>query len=339
MSLTWIEEAELAAAVARASTGHEAPTRRPEQVRFTRLPGNAATVLPEPLPPETSPPARAAAAQGPQGAAARGGSHDTREARAEATRGPQDVRTAIAEGPHDTREARAEATRTAIAEGPHDTEAPRARRDPRTHAEAPDSQTVRMDAAQRPPATPTEAARGSAEAPPAPERRTLPPPLVVRALVTTAPEPAPGAPPATIVPLPSLPAPKPAEPRKAPNLTALSSVTERVHAYARWVVEGTGANEVFLSDAEGLPIFLLGAEEAQAVTPVALERALRPLRGVLGMEAPAGLSLELPDGRIVQAIWAHTHLGRVALGLLLEVPLPAPIIARLRAGLAQVFEW
>lgn len=104
-------------------------------------------------------------------------------------------------------------------------------------------------------------------------------------------------------------------PRHAPDFDGAGSIAERIHSLAVWVDTQLSPERWYICDREGLALHVQGASEAQVITAVALSRALRPLRSVLGPEPVQSVSLQLGDGRRMHIVWCETAVGRVALAM------------------------
>ena len=119
-----------------------------------------------------------------------------------------------------------------------------------------------------------------------------------------------------------------------PPVMALAA---RLELFRDWIRQYCGEGAFFVSDPEGLPLLLERVRTSQAVTAVALERALHPLRGLLGSHRANALCIELEDGRLVQTIWAVTSFGRIAVGMAPPKPLGPAATAQVRRALLGLF--
>lgn len=155
----------------------------------------------------------------------------------------------------------------------------------------------------------------------------------------------PPAPPPSFRPEPSEPhpAPLPAPITEAapppPQFEPVISVAERIDRFARWLDQLVPGAPLSIADPEGLPIFAKGLPDALALASVALDRALRPIRGLLGTHQVGSVTLEVDGGRLVQTIWVVTPIGRVALGVMVERPLEPARVELVREGLRRIFDW
>lgn len=122
-----------------------------------------------------------------------------------------------------------------------------------------------------------------------------------------------------------------------PSYPRGAGVARRLELFRAWMLQ-LGLGSFFVADEEGLPLLLQDTKSAQAVRAVAFERALHPLRALLGGAPPRALGLELQDGRSIQTIWADTKIGRVAVGMAGAQPLPWALSARVRAAVFGAFE-
>ena len=131
-----------------------------------------------------------------------------------------------------------------------------------------------------------------------------------------------------------------AAPPGIPELTYPRSMAlaARLELFRDWIREYCGDGAFFVSDPEGLPLLLERVRTSQAVTAVALERALHPLRGLLGSSRANALCIELEDGRLVQIVWATTDFGRIAVGLAPTRPLAPAATSQVRRALLGLFE-
>lgn len=158
--------------------------------------------------------------------------------------------------------------------------------------------------------------------------------------------------PAEARPIPAAPALYSASPPKMapitpPTLEAIApphfdppiSVSERIDRLVRWLEPMIGTAPLYLADPEGLLMFARGLPEPLALTSVALDRALRPIRGLLGTNQVGAVTLEVDGGRLVQTIWVNTPLGRAALGILVDRPLEPRRVEVIREALRRVFDW
>ncbi len=161
----------------------------------------------------------------------------------------------------------------------------------------------------------------SVDGPPAPPPRFRPEPAEVQA----PPPPTPAATPDVVSP--------------PPHFEPAISVAERVDRFARWLEQLTRGAPMSIADPEGLPILSRGLPEALALASVALDRALRPIRGLLGTHQVGSVTLEVDGGRLVQTIWVVTPIGRAALGVMVERPLEPQRVELVREGLRRVFDW
>lgn len=135
------------------------------------------------------------------------------------------------------------------------------------------------------------------------------------------------------------PTPTPEASPPPPHFEPVVSVAERIDRFARWLDQLTHGAPMSIADPEGLPIFARGLPEALALASVALDRALRPIRGLLGTHQVGSVTLEVDGGRLVQTIWVVTPIGRAALGIMVERPLDAGRVELVREGLRRVFDW
>lgn len=124
-----------------------------------------------------------------------------------------------------------------------------------------------------------------------------------------------------------------APPPVYPPELGLDARLERFRAWMR----ACGLDHFFVADAEGLPLLLQGSRESEAVRAIAFERALRPLRGLLGGALPGALGLQLGDGRGVQTVWVQTPEGRVAVGMSTARPVSWARCAAVQAAISGVF--
>ncbi len=119
-----------------------------------------------------------------------------------------------------------------------------------------------------------------------------------------------------------------------PPVMALAA---RLELFRDWIRQYCGEGAFFVSDPEGLPLLLDKMRTSQAVTAVALERALHPLRGLIGSSRANSLCIELEDGRLVQTVWTTTRAGRIAVGMAPPRPLGPVATAQVRRALLGLF--
>ncbi len=134
----------------------------------------------------------------------------------------------------------------------------------------------------------------------------------------------------------ALPIPEQVE---TPAFAESASVSQRATEYVQWAVRSTGAEGAFVVDADGLPIVMERATEAQALTSVALDRALRSVRPFFNNVPVGAVTLSLEDGRWLLVIWAPTRIGRAAVGLMKRSAVDLQAVPLLREGLRRLFEW
>ncbi len=122
-----------------------------------------------------------------------------------------------------------------------------------------------------------------------------------------------------------------------PDLSA-PAVSARVAALAAWLQEAVG-DRFYIADPEGLAIFATKGVEELVVSGVALERAIRSLRGITGAPNVGAATLELDADRLLDTIWCDTPVGRVAVGVVGATKLSKAQIATIRGYIARVFDW
>lgn len=121
------------------------------------------------------------------------------------------------------------------------------------------------------------------------------------------------------------------------NYPAAMALASRLELFRDWIQQHCGEGAFFVSDPDGLPLLLERIRTPQAVTAVALERAMHPLRGLFGSTRANSMCIELDDGRLVQTVWASTLYGRVAVGMAPERPLGPAATAQIRRALIGIF--
>lgn len=122
-----------------------------------------------------------------------------------------------------------------------------------------------------------------------------------------------------------------------PSYPRGAGMVARLELFRAWMLQ-LGLGSFFVADEEGLPLLLQGTQSVHAVRAVAFERALRPLRALLGGAPPRALGVQLQDGRTIQTVWADTRIGRVAVGMAEPRPLPWPLSDRVRSAVFGAFE-
>ena len=134
----------------------------------------------------------------------------------------------------------------------------------------------------------------------------------------------------------------PAEDSAVPGVPELTyppvmALAARLELFRDWIRQYCGDGAFFVSDPEGLPLLLDRVRTSQAVTAVALERALHPLRGLIGTSRANSICIELEDGRLVQTVWVTTSAGRIAVGMAPPRPLGPAATAQVRRALLGLF--
>ncbi len=114
-------------------------------------------------------------------------------------------------------------------------------------------------------------------------------------------------------------------------------ISPRLELFRAWIRKHCSTGAFFVSDHEGLPLLLEGMGTSQAVSAVAFDRAVHPLRGLLGTRHANSLCIELEDGRLVQTVWANTNTGRIAVGISPARPLGPAATERVRKALQGLF--
>ena len=115
------------------------------------------------------------------------------------------------------------------------------------------------------------------------------------------------------------------------------ALAARLELFRDWIRQYCGEGAFFVADPEGLPLLLDRVRTSQAVTAVALERALHTLRGLLGSSRANSMCIELEDGRLVQTVWTTTNIGRIAVGMAPPRPLGPSATAQVRRALDGLF--
>ncbi len=104
-------------------------------------------------------------------------------------------------------------------------------------------------------------------------------------------------------------------PDRSPGISVETPIADRIQSLATWIDSQLSPQRWYISDSEGLALHVSGASQAQVITAVALSKALRPLRSVLGPQPVQSVTLQLGDGRMMHILWCETLVGRVALAM------------------------
>lgn len=152
------------------------------------------------------------------------------------------------------------------------------------------------------------------EAPPAPPRHATPPP--------PPPQPAENAPPSAEVAPEEVPeGPRPSPP-KLPDLSAIQSPGERCERIVAWIAEATGATEVFIADAAGLPMAgAIADAEAQLASSGVVATAIASLAAATPGSTSAIFELHLGEGPFFQLIGFQAGAAIFVVGLTRPTPL------------------
>lgn len=122
-----------------------------------------------------------------------------------------------------------------------------------------------------------------------------------------------------------------------PDLSALA-VSARVASLADWLHDTVG-DRYYIADPEGLPIASGAGVEELVVSGVALDRAIRSLRGITGAPSVGAASIELDTERRLDTVWCDTPVGRVAVGVVGTTALPQSLVNTIRRHVARTFDW
>ncbi|MEQ8985298.1 MAG: hypothetical protein RL846_45575 [Deltaproteobacteria bacterium] len=122
-----------------------------------------------------------------------------------------------------------------------------------------------------------------------------------------------------------------------PNLDA-PSVWARIEALSAWLAQVVG-DDFYIADPEGLPIAVTKSVEDLVVSGVALERAIRSLRGITKAPSVGAASNELDADRTLDTIWCDTPVGRIAVGVVGTKPLSKSVVTSIRRYIARTFDW
>ena len=134
-----------------------------------------------------------------------------------------------------------------------------------------------------------------------------------------------------------------AESERAPALPPSPALDElavsaRVAALETWLKAAVGPR-YYVADPQGLPIAAAPQVKDLVVSSVALERAIRSLRGITGTPSPGGVAIALDDQRTLETLWCDTKIGRVAIGILGAEPIPKSTAKLLRDNVVRTFDW
>lgn len=149
-----------------------------------------------------------------------------------------------------------------------------------------------------------------AEPPPAPEPEPTPEPAREPAPVATADGDEAHAPPAS----------RPTPP-KLPDLTGVVSPTLRCERIVGWIVEATGASDVFMADAAGLPLAGAVDAEAQIATAGIVAHAALALAAARPGSSSRLFEMHVGDGPFLQLIGFEVGAAVYLVGLTRAEPL------------------
>jgi hypothetical protein len=142
-----------------------------------------------------------------------------------------------------------------------------------------------------------------------------------------APDPPPAAlvdPPSNIgeAPAESSQASDPRRPPRLPDLSQITSPTQRCEHIVRWIVEAVGAEDVFLADASGLPIAgALGDAEARLAASGVVASAVAHLSACIPGNTASIFELHLGEGPFFQLIGFEVSGAIYLVGLTRTTPL------------------
>ena len=102
------------------------------------------------------------------------------------------------------------------------------------------------------------------------------------------------------------------------NLTSLDS---RFNAFAGWLEECSGAESVFVADADGLGMVQSTAGETYVAAAAAIDSLRKDLSTIIPNVESGRTTLRPTSGSHVELIWCETALGRYTVGLVLAQPL------------------
>lgn len=153
------------------------------------------------------------------------------------------------------------------------------------------------------------AAASAPEAAPVPPRHATPPPP-------------PPAPPLTEVAPEEAPEAARPSPPKLPDLSAIQSPGERCERIVTWIAEATGATDVFIADAAGLPMAgAIADAEAQLASSGVVASSIASLAAATPGSTSAIFELHLGEGPFFQLIGFQAGSALFVVGLTRSTPL------------------
>jgi hypothetical protein len=110
-------------------------------------------------------------------------------------------------------------------------------------------------------------------------------------------------------------------PPKLPDLTGVVSPTQRCERIVGWIIEATGATEVFMADAAGLPLAGTVDAEAQIATAGIVAHAALSLAAARPGSSSRLFEMHVGDGPFLQLIGFEVGAAVYLVGLTRATPL------------------
>jgi len=102
----------------------------------------------------------------------------------------------------------------------------------------------------------------------------------------------------------------------ARGLAQAASIDERFSIFAAWLRQESGAQSVFIVDAEGLPMTMDGSSEDQRALAGSLTEPFRFVQQLVPSVVQSSARLTMASGEILELVWTETPLGRFGVGLI-----------------------
>lgn len=119
---------------------------------------------------------------------------------------------------------------------------------------------------------------------------------------------------------------------------ALSGIGPRLQRLLDWLARSLTASAAFVADSEGLTIANLRTPESYVAVSAPLGGLQEKLASFVPTSPDGSTFVELEDQTVLQVIWAPTDQGRLALGMVLPLPLERSAGKRLRRLLQLAVE-
>ena len=107
-------------------------------------------------------------------------------------------------------------------------------------------------------------------------------------------------------------------------------INSRIALGLRWIVGGSGALAAFIADADGLALANHQAPEAYIAVSPDLASVQDTLNAILPRPVEGALVVSVDEHNLLQLLFTTTAIGRLAVGLVVTEPLPAPEICGIR---------